>query len=141
MTSFKISKQFGNINEKKWFYFCFSLTNISIYWYIDSPKWIKKQNKKKTKKKTINPKNEGDKYFQYAATVALNSEEINCNSERVSNIEPFINKYDWEGINYPSKKDDWKTFEKINLTIALNILYIKEKEIVLVFISKHNSNS
>ena len=38
--------------------------------YIDSPDWIKK------KKAKINLKNEDDKYFQYAATVALNHEEI-----------------------------------------------------------------
>ena len=38
----------------------------------------------------------------------------------------FINKYNWEGINYPSKIDDWKTFEKNNPTIAFNILYTKE---------------
>ena len=48
--------------------------------------------------------------------------------QKVSNIKAFINKYDWKGINYPSKMDDWKTFEKINPAIALNILYIKEKE-------------
>ena len=60
--------------------------------------------------------------------------------ERVSNIIPFINKYNWEGINYPSKIDDWKTFEKNNLTIALNILYNKEKEICSAYISKINSN-
>ena len=38
--------------------------------YIDSPDWIKKE------KVTINPKNTDDKCFQYAATVALNYEEI-----------------------------------------------------------------
>ena len=43
-------------------------------------------------------------------------------------IKPFINKYKWEGINFPSEKDDWKTFEKNNVTIYLNVLYaIKEK--------------
>ena len=47
--------------------------------------------------------------------------------ERISNIKPLINKYKWKGINYPSKTDDWKTFEKNNPIIALNILYIKEK--------------
>ena len=49
------------------------------------------------------------------------------NPERVSNIKWFINKYNWKGVNYPLKIDDWKTFEKNNLTIALDILYIKEK--------------
>ena len=59
--------------------------------------------------------------------------------EKVSIIKPFINKYYWEGINYPSKIDDWKTFEKNNQRIALNILYIKEKEMLPGYISKHNS--
>ena len=43
-----------------------------------------------------------------------------------------------KGINYPSKIDDWKTFEKNNPITALNILYIKEKEIHPAYISKHN---
>ena len=34
------------------------------------------------------------------------------------------------------KTDDWKTFEKNNPTIALNILYTKEKEICQAYISK-----
>ena len=38
--------------------------------YIDSPKWLK------NKKATINPKNNDDKCFQYALTVALNFEKI-----------------------------------------------------------------
>ena len=101
--------------------------------YISPPGWIKKQ-----KNQTINPKNEDDKCFQYAI-VALNYEEIKCDPERVSNIKPFVNKYNSEGINYPSKIDDWKKFEKNNPTIALHILYIKEKEILPAYISKHNS--
>ena len=44
-----------------------------------------------------------------------------------------------KGVNYSSKTDDWKTFEKNNLAIALNILYIKEKDIYPSSISKHNS--
>ena len=44
-------------------------------------------------------------------------------------------------INYPSKIEDLKTFEKNNPTIALNVLYIKEKEILPAYISKHNSTS
>ena len=47
--------------------------------------------------------------------------------QAVSKIKPFINKYNWKGINYPSKIDNWKMFEKNNPTIALNILHIKEK--------------
>ena len=87
--------------------------------YIDSPDWIKMK-----KKTTINPKNAVDKCFQYAATVALNYGDIKWNPERVSNIKPFISKYNWKEINYLSKIDDWQTFEGKNPTITLNILHI-----------------
>ena len=102
--------------------------------YIDSPDWIKK------KKATINPKNIDDKCFQYVAIVALNYEEVKWNTERVSNIKPFINKYNSKGMNYPSKIDDWKTSQKNNPIIGFNILYINKKEICPAYISKINSN-
>ena len=63
------------------------------------------------------------------------------NPERVLNIKPFINKYYQKGINYLTKLDDWKRFEKNNLTIALNILYINEKAILPACISKQNLSS
>ena len=56
----------------------------------------------KRKKRTINPKNADEKCFQYATTVAINYEEIESHPERVSNIKPFINKYNWKETNYPS---------------------------------------
>ena len=57
--------------------------------YIDSPKWLKN-------KATINRKNKDDKCFQYAITVALNREQIKSHAERISNIKPFIDQYDWK---------------------------------------------
>ena len=51
--------------------------------YIDSPEWLK------NKKATINPKNNDDKCFQYALTVALNYEQIKKDSQRISKIKPF----------------------------------------------------
>ena len=65
--------------------------------YNDFPDWIKK------KKTTINPINEDDKCLQYAVALALNYETIKWNPERVSNIKPFRNKFNWEKINYLSK--------------------------------------
>ena len=64
--------------------------------------------------------------FQYGTTMALNFEEIKKDPQIVSNIKPVINDYNLEGISHPSKIEDWKRFEKKNLTIALNILYIKK---------------
>ena len=74
--------------------------------YIDSPKWLK------TKKATTTPKNNDEKCFQHALTVALNYEQIKSHSERISNIKPFIDQYDWKEINFPSNIKDWNEFEK-----------------------------
>ena len=90
--------------------------------YIDSPDWIKK------KKAAINPKNEDYKLFQYAPTVALNHEEIKRRLQRISKIKPFINKCNWNGIKYPSKIHDWKTFEKNNRK-----KYNRKKYTLLIF--------
>ena len=58
--------------------------------------------------------------------------------ERVSYIKLFLNKYNWEWINYSSKLHDCKRLEINNLTTVLNILYAKVKEILPEYISKHN---
>ena len=78
--------------------------------------------------------------FQYTATAVLNHQEIKRDSQRISTIMPFINKCNRGRIKYPSKTDDWKTFEKINRTIALNVLCIKVMGMCLTYISKINSD-
>ena len=56
------------------------------------------------KKAIINPINKKyNKCFQYAITVALNYEEIKKDPQRITKIKPFINKYNWKGINFPKK--------------------------------------
>ena len=58
----------------------------------------------KIKRPWLTQKNEDNECFKYAATVALNYKETESHQKRVSYIEPFINKYNWEGIKYPSKR-------------------------------------
>ena len=48
--------------------------------------------------------------------------------KKIFNTESFINKYNWEGINFPLEKDDWKKIEKNDLIIALNVLYAKKEK-------------
>ena len=88
--------------------------------YIDSSEWLK------TKKATINPKNKETNCFQYALTVALNYQNIKSHPETISNLKlkPFINKYNWKEIDFPSEQKDWKKFELNNKSIALNILFV-----------------
>ena len=59
------------------------------------------------KRATINPINRKDnKCFQYTVTVtvALNHEEIKKDLQRIKEIKPFINKCNWERINFHQKK-------------------------------------
>ena len=55
----------------------------------------------------------------------------------MTKIKPFINKYNWVGINFPWEKDDWKKFEQNNVTVALNT---KKGKAYHAYVSKHNSN-
>ena len=117
------------------YYKCHSINFNCGGSYIDSPDWIQ------NKKATINPINKKDyKCFQYAVTVELNYEEIEKDPRRLTKTKPFINKCNWEGINFPSEKDDWKKFEKNYITIALNVFMLKKKKIYPAYVSKHNSN-
>ena len=102
--------------------------------YINSPKWLA------DKKSTINPKNNDDKCFQYAVTLALNLDKITKDPQRVKSlIKPFIEKYNWEDIDFPSTSKDWKKFE-CNNEVALNILYVpyNTKKINIAYKSKNN---
>ena len=73
--------------------------------YIESPKGVK------DKKCTINQKNTDNKCFQYATTLALNFNNIDKHHRKISKIEPFINNYNWNNINFPTAKKDWNKFE------------------------------
>ena len=101
--------------------------------YIDSPKWLK------DKKSTVNQKSNDNKCFQYAVPLALNIDKINDHPERISKIKPFIEKYNWKDIDFPSTSKDWKIFE-LNNEVALNILYVPHgtKKIEIAYKAKHN---
>ena len=123
--------EFDGVN---FLYYDFNKTRINRGGsYIDSPKWLK------DKKSTINPKNNDHKCFQYAVTLALNLDNIENHPEKVSKIKPFIEKYNWEDIDFPSTSKDWKKFESNN-EIALNILYVPYniKKIDIAYKSKNN---
>ena len=102
--------------------------------YIKSSKWIL------NKRATINPKNKDNKYFQYAITTALNHQKVENHPERISNIKPFIDQYNWKGIDFPAGIKKWKKFEQNNREIALNILYVppNTKTINLAYKSIYN---
>ena len=123
--------EFDGVN---FLYFDFNKTSINRgRSYIDSPKWLK------YKKSTINPENNDDKCFQYAVTLALNLDKIKKDPQRVSKIKPFIEKYNWEDIDFPYTSKEWKKIE-CNSEVALNILYVpyNNKQINIAYKSKNN---
>ena len=65
-------------------------------------------------------------------TVVLNHEQIKKDSQIITKVKLFIDKYNWEGIKCSSKKDDWKKIEKNKLMIVLNVLYTKKERIFLL---------
>ena len=83
------------------YYKCHKRNTIRGASYIESPDWIKNA--------TINSINQkGNKCFQYTVTIVLNHEEIKEDPQRITEIKPFINKSNWEGIQFPSENYDWK---------------------------------
>ena len=82
--------------------------------YIESPDWIK------SKGVTTKPKDTKDNNcFQYTITAALNYQNIDHHPERISKLKPFINNYNWKGIEFPSHSKDCRKFKCNNKTIAL----------------------
>ena len=92
--------------------------------YIDSPKW---------------PKNNDDKCFQSAITVSLNHEQIQSHPERILNIKPFTDQYNWKEIDFPSHIKDWKKFESNNKSVALAVK--KMSALLRGITSKHKGDS
>ena len=76
----------------------------------------------RAKKEAINNSNNNN--FEDALDDALNYQNIEIHSERISKLKPYINKYNWEGIDFPAGPKEWIKFEKNNKIIALNVLYI-----------------
>ena len=90
--------------------------------YIELPAWIK------MKKAVINPKNEEDEEcFKWAVIASLHHEEIGRNPQGISKLEPLANRYNWNGLKFPVSVDQIKKFEKKNLEIAVNVLYIYQE--------------
>ena len=69
--------------------------------------------------------------FQFAVIVALNYEKVGEHLKEQKN-KPFINKNEWEEINYSSEKGDWKRVEKNNRIVVFNVLYAKKGTIYQV---------
>ena len=89
------------------------------------------------KKAIINNNND----FQNALDDALNYQTTEKTPQRISKLKPYINKYNWEEIDFPAGSKEWQKFERNNKTVALNVLYIRHntKTINVAYISEYNN--
>ena len=117
-----------NCNEANSCYY-FAVRNLSE---LKPSGWLK------CKKETINS---GDNDFEDALDDALNYQNIETHPERISKLKSYINKYNWEGIEFPAGPKEWGKFERNNKTIALNVLYIPHntKTISVAYRSEYNN--
>ena len=50
---------------------------------------------------------------QNALNDALNYQNIETHPQRITKIEPYISKYNWEEIEFPAGPREWEKFEQI----------------------------
>ena len=103
---------------------------------LNSSGWLRAE-----KEAIINNNNNNNNNFKDALDNALNYQNIEILSARISKLKPYINKYNWEGIDFPAGPKEWIKFEKNNKTIALNVLYIPHntKTISVAYRSEYNN--
>ena len=115
-----------NDNDEKYYFAVKS--KLELY----SSEWVR------SKKEPITSK---DNCFQNALNDSLDYQRIKKDPQRISKLKPYINKYNWKDIKFPSDKEDWKKFEQNDKENALNVLFVphnNKKEIELAYKSKYN---
>ena len=107
----------------------FAVKNLSELYYLG---WLRGK-----KEAIIN----NDNSFQNALDDALSYQTIEKNLLRISELKPYINKYNREGIEFAAGGKEWIKFERNNKTIAPNLLYVvyNTKTISVAYRSGYNN--
>ena len=64
----------------------------------------------RSKKESINSK---DNCFQNSLNDSLDYQTIKTHPEKITKVMPYINKYNWKDIKFPSENENWKSLNKI----------------------------
>ena len=107
----------------------FAVKNLSELYYLG---WLRGK-----KEAIIN----NDNSFQNALDDALSYQTIEKNLLRISELKPYINKYNWEGIEFAAGIKEWIKSERNNKIIAPNVLYVvyNRKTISFAYRSGYNN--
>ena len=88
------------INDEANNYYYFAIKNLSE---------LNSLGQLRGKKEAIINNNNND--FQNALDDALNYQTIEKDPQKISKLKPYINKYNWKGINFPAGSKKWQKFE------------------------------
>ena len=82
----------------------------------------------------------GDKKcFDYSIVLSAHNGKMGDNYNQLYKIKPYFKSFNFENINYPLKNEDYKTFEKNNESIALNVLKANENQDDNLFKCSHDN--
>ena len=88
------------INDEANNFYYFSVKNLSEW---NSLGWLR------AKKEAII---HSDVDFEDALDDALNYQTIEKDPQRIPKLKPYINKYNWKGIEFPAGPKEWIKFEQ-----------------------------
>ena len=98
----------SNYNKRKNQVILLIINDESNKCYYFAVKNLSELNSLAKKETVIN----GDTDFEDVLDDVLDYQTIEAHPERISKLKPYINKYNWEGIDYPAGSKEWKKFEK-----------------------------
>ena len=85
-------------DDQKYYYFAVK-SKLKLY----SSEWLRSK-----KEAIIN----GCNCFQNTLNDVSDYQRIKKDPQKISDIKPYISRYNWKDIKFPSNKKDWKKFEK-----------------------------
>ena len=70
---------------------------------------------------------------------ALHHEEIEKGPQRIAKLKPYVEQYNWGGVEFPMAMAKIAKFEKHNPDIAVNVLFAKKQSIYIAHRSEYNA--
>ena len=91
-------------------YYYFAIKNLTE---LNSLVWLQ------CKKEAIINNNNNNNHFQNALDNAFYYQTIESNLQRISKLKPYINNYNWKGIEFPAGSKEWPKFEQSSKQLHL----------------------
>jgi len=120
----QIIEAMANFNRKGSDWTLRSIIGLDIlmdkYRPLGGSSYIPLPSKLAKKKAIVNPRNADDECFKWAVTIALDPADVH--PERITQtVKANSERFNWEGVNFPAKREDVVAFERANPDVAVNL--------------------